>query len=72
MSDETPRVYLDLHLSKARHLFDIDGVAIVLGVNRAELGHAVEARHGPECDVDGHLRRFADLSRGRPPVKWWA
>lgn len=56
-----PTYALDL-LNKARHLFDIDGVAIVFGVNRAELGHAVENRYGSECDVDGYLRRFVDLS----------
>ncbi len=56
-----PTYALDL-LNKARHLFDIDGVVIVFGVNREELGHAVETLYGPECDVDGYLRRFVDLS----------
>ena len=63
-----PTYALDL-LNKTRHLFDIDGVAIVFGVNRAELGHAVETRYGPGCDVDGYLRRFVDLSMQlRPPT----
>ncbi len=56
-----PAYALDL-LNKARHLFDVEGVAIVFGVNRTELGHAVETLYGPECDVDGYLRRFVDLS----------
>ncbi|WP_419933101.1 KAP family P-loop NTPase fold protein [Candidatus Poriferisodalis sp.] len=56
-----PTYALDL-LNKARHLFDIDGVVIVFGVNREELGHAVETLYGPKCDVDGYLRRFVDLS----------
>ena len=56
-----PTYALDL-LNKARHLFDVEGVAIVFGVNRGELGHAVETLYGPECDVDGYLRRFVDLS----------
>ena len=61
-----PGYALDL-LNKARHLFDVDGVVIVFGVNRVELGHAVETVYGPECDVDGYLRRFVDLSMRLPP-----
>lgn len=56
-----PTYALDL-LNKARHLFDVEGVSIVFGVNRTELGHAVETVYGSECDVDGYLRRFVDLS----------
>ena len=56
-----PIYALDL-LNKARHLFDVPGVVIVFGINRAELGHAVETQYGPDCDVDGYLRRFVDLS----------
>ncbi len=56
-----PTYALDL-LNKARHLFDVEGVAIVFGVNRSELGHAVETQYGPGCDIDGYLRRFVDLS----------
>lgn len=56
-----PTYALDL-LNKARHLFDVEGVAIVFGVNRTELGHAVQTLYGPGCDVDGYLRRFVDLS----------
>ena len=54
-----PTYALDL-LNRARHLFDVEGVAIVFGVNRTELGHAVETLYGPECDIDGYLRRFVD------------
>lgn len=56
-----PIYALDL-LNRARHLFDVPGVVIVFGVNREELGHAVETQYGPGCDVDGYLRRFVDLS----------
>jgi len=56
-----PTYALDL-LNKARHLFDVEGVAIVFGVNRSELEHAVQTQYGPKCDVDGYLRRFVDLS----------
>ena len=60
-----PTYALDL-LNKARHLFDVEGVAIVFGVNRAELEHAVQTQYGPKCDVDGYLRRFVDLSMQLP------
>ncbi len=68
-----PTYALDL-LNKARHLFDVPGVVIVFGVNRAELGHAVKTLYGVECDVDGYLRRFVDLSvqLRQPTDEEWA
>ena len=68
-----PIYALDL-LNKARHLFDVLGVVIVFGVNREELGHAVETQYGPGCDVDGYLRRFMDLSvqLRQPTNEEWA
>lgn len=47
---------------------------IVFGVNRAELGHAVETLYGAGCDVDGYLRRFVDLSvqLRQPTNEEWA
>ena len=61
-------------LNRARHLFDVPGVVIVFGVNRGELGHAVETQYGPGCDVDGYLRRFVDLSiqLRQPTNEEWA
>ena len=68
-----PIYALDL-LNKARHLFDVPGVVIVFGVNRTELGHAVETQYGPDCKVDGYLRRFVDLSMQlrQPTNEEWA
>ena len=48
-------------LNVARHLFDVPGVVIVLGVNRSELGHRVQQVYGENCDADAYLRRFVDL-----------
>ena len=63
-----PLYALDL-LNKARHLLDISGICMVFGVNREELGHAVQSQYGPACDVDGYLRRFVDISmRLRQPT----
>jgi hypothetical protein len=58
-------------LNAARHLFDVPGVVIVLGVNRAELGHRVQKVYGQSCDADAYLRRFVDLpiSLGDAPAE---
>lgn len=48
-------------LNVARHLFDIPGVVIVLGVNRTELEHRVRQVYGEKCDADAYLHRFVDL-----------
>ena len=48
-------------LNVARHLFDVPGVVIVLGVNRTELGHRVRQVYGEKCDADAYLYRFVDL-----------
>ena len=48
-------------LNVTRHLFDVPGVVIVLGVNRSELGHRVQQVYGERCDADAYLRRFVDL-----------
>ena len=50
-------------LNVARHLFDVPGVVIVLGVNREELEHRTREVFGEQCDADAYLRRFVDLPR---------
>ena len=50
-------------LNVVRHLFDVPGVVIVLGVNRDELKHRVQEMFGEGCDADAYLRRFVDLPR---------
>lgn len=48
-------------LSVARHLLDVPGVVIVLGVNHSELCHRIRSVHGTGCDAETYLRRFVDL-----------
>lgn len=48
-------------LSVVRHLFDVDGVIVVLAINRSELVHSIQSIYGPEFSADRFLRRFADL-----------
>ena len=63
-----PAYALDL-LDTVRHLFAIDGVVIVLAINRTELCHSIETIYGADFDVDRYLRRFADLSIRLPAPK---
>ena len=49
-------------LSAARHLLDVPGVVIVLGVNPSELCHRIRTVHGTGCDAETYLRRFVDLA----------
>lgn len=48
-------------LNVARHLFDVPGVVIVMGINRTELAYRVQKIYGERCDADEYLRRFVDL-----------
>ena len=63
-----PAYALDL-LDTVRHLFAINGVVIVLAINRTELCHAIETIYGAEFDVDRYLRRFGDLAIQLPAPK---
>lgn len=54
-------------LETVKHLFDADGVKVVMAINRDELRHSVESIYGPDFDSDRYLRRFADLSISLPP-----
>ena len=49
-------------LNVARHLFDVPGVVIVLGINSIELGYRVQKVYGQQCDADAYLSRFVDLA----------
>ena len=53
-------------LEKVRHLFDVDGVVVVLAVNREALDHAVGALHGPPGKAERYLRRFVDQATRLP------
>jgi len=53
-------------LADIHHLFSVDGVTVLLGVNRRQLCHAVQAVYGPSFDADSYLRRFADIPINLP------
>ena len=60
-----PAYALDL-LEVVRHLFAVDGVVVVLAINRDQLRCAVGSLYGDEFGADRYLRRFADLHVGLP------
>jgi len=49
-------------LDVARHLFDVAGVVVVLGINEQELQHRVKILYGEGCEAEAYLRRFIDLT----------
>ena len=48
-------------LEVAKHLFAVDGVVFVLGVNRSELAESVKAVYGASFNAEGYLHRFFDI-----------
>ena len=53
-------------LDAVRHLFDVLGVVIVLGINEGELRHRVKQLFGQDCEADVYLCRFVDVSIDLP------
>ena len=63
-----PQQALD-YLNVVRHLFDVAGVTVVVGVNQTELAHRVRCLYGDTYDADAFLRRFRDVTMPlRPPT----
>ena len=48
-------------LDAVRHLFDVPGVVILLGINEQELRQRVQKLYGQDCEAAEYLRRFVDL-----------
>lgn len=47
-------------LERIKHLFDIDHVIFVLGIDREQLGHVIRSVYG-NIDVENYLLRFIDV-----------
>ena len=58
--DRTAPTYALGVLEVVHHLFAVDGVVVLLGVNHGELCHALQAGYGTEFDAPAYLRRLAD------------
>lgn len=48
-------------LEVAKHLFSVDGIVFVFGLNQAQLKHSVSVIYGTGFDSSDYLRRFFDL-----------
>ena len=53
-------------LEITKHLFDVNNIIFVLGVNQTQLQHAVGALYGPSFDSAKYLRRFFDHTLSLP------
>ena len=61
-----PAYALEL-IETVRHLFAVEGVVVLLAINREELCHSIQSLYGAEFDTDQYLRRFIDLPCTLPP-----
>jgi hypothetical protein len=53
-------------LEKAKHLFNISGIAFVLAIDKKQLGYSICSVYGQGFNVEGYLRRFIDLDYNLP------
>jgi KAP family P-loop domain len=53
-------------LERIKHLFDVEGVVFVLGIDREQLSHSIKALYGSEFEAKGYLKRFIDLDYRLP------
>ena len=58
-------------LERIKHIFSIDHVVFVLGIDREQLGHVIRAVYG-EIDVDNYLLRFIDIDFCLPEINYQA
>ena len=48
-------------LETAKHLFTVDKIVFVLGINIVEMSHSIKALYGNDFNAEGYLERFIDL-----------
>ncbi len=53
-------------LEKAKHFFNVENIAFVLGADKVQLGSSIKAIYGEGLDVNGYLRRFIDFDYTLP------
>jgi len=67
--DELDRCRPDFSISlleRIKHVFSVDGIVFVLGIDRNQIEQSVKTLYGKEMDEDGYLRRFIDLNINLP------
>ncbi len=53
-------------LEMIKHLFDVDGVIFILGVDTEQLQHSVKSIYGTDMNSSGYLRKFIDWTTNIP------
>jgi hypothetical protein len=53
-------------LERIKHLFDVEGVVFILGIDRKQLSHSVKALYGLKFDAAEYLKRFIDIDYRLP------
>ena len=53
-------------LERAKHLFSIDKIVFVLGIDKEQVGHSLKTIYGEGMNVDGYLNRFIDYDYHLP------
>ena len=56
-------------LERIKHLFNIDGVVFILGIDRTQLAESVKVLYGSNFDASGYLKRFIDIDYSLPEPK---
>lgn len=56
-------------LEAAKHLFLVDRIVFVLGIDRGQLAHSVKVLYGDTFDAEGYLQRFFDVDYRLPSPK---
>ncbi|MDE0137686.1 MAG: P-loop NTPase fold protein [bacterium] len=64
--DRCPPSYALEALADIHHLFAVERVVVIVGVNRGELCEVVRTVYGPQFKADGYLRRLADIHISLP------
>ena len=54
-------------IETVRHLFAVEGVVVLLAINREELCHSIQSLFGNDFGADRYLRRFVDVTFTLPP-----
>lgn len=53
-------------LENIKHLFNVDGLVFVLGVDKGQLAESVKSLYGAGMDANGYLKRFIDIDFNLP------
>ena len=64
--DRCRPIYAVQLLERIKHLFDVEGVVFILGIDREQLSHSIKALYGSEFEARGYLKRFIDLDYRLP------